>query len=388
MEDNLKTRMDRVKAAIHLEQGDRTPVSLMLDYKFSCRYKGITQGQYFRDRSLGTRALREVFDELGGWDTVAAGGTTTEHRDMVEAPMIIKVPGKDIGEDEVIQWEEAEVFTEKEYDRIIEVGWIEFMKDFYPRFRGWDPEVYHSRIKARAAIELEALKENQSYFSDRCFPVFGGSDVYPPLMMLSCSRSMTRFALDIHRMPDKVEAVMDAMVDDLTKLAIEGSKMAGLKDPWGIPTCTLIMERGGSFYFPLKVFERFEYPYMKRIVEGLVAEGITPILHFDQDWILNLPYLKDLPKGKFFIQLDSKTDIFKAKEILRDHVCIMGDLPPALLSLGTPDEVAEYCRMLIDTVGQGGGLILGVGCGVPIDAKFENLKAMLDTAKNYNPHGS
>jgi hypothetical protein len=385
MNDNLETRMSRVKAAISLEDSDRTPVSLAMDYKFPCRYKGITQGAYFRDRSLGARAMREVFEELGGWDIVAAGGATTEYRDLVEAPMIIKVPGKDIGEDEVIQWEEAEVFTEEAYDRIIEVGWIDFMRDFYPRFRGWDPEDYHSRIEARTARELESLKKGQGYWPDRGFPTFGGGDVFPPLMMLSCSRSMTRFALDIHRIPDKVQAVMDAMVDDLTKLAIEGSKMAGLQDPWGVPTCALIMERGGAFYFSLKVFERFEFPYLKKIVEGLVAEGITPILHFDQDWTANMPYLKDLPKGKFFIQLDSKTDIYKTKEILRDHACIMGDVPPALLSLGTPDEVAEYCRGLIDVVGAGGGLILGVGCGVPIDSKFDNLKAMIDTARDYHP---
>jgi hypothetical protein len=43
-------------------------------------------------------------------------------------------------------------------------------------------------------------------------------------------------------------------------------------------------------------------------------------------------------------------------------------------------------RKLIDIVGDGGGYILGVGCSVPTRAKFENLKAMIDTAKNYHPH--
>ena len=39
-------------------------------------------------------------------------------------------------------------------------------------------------------------------------------------------------------------------------------------------------------------------------------------------------------------------------------------------------------------IGKGGGLILGVGCGVPIDAKFENLKAMIDTAREYRTGSS
>jgi len=150
----------------------------------------------------------------------------------------------------------------------------------------------------------------------------------------------------------------------------------------------IVLERGGSGYFPVKVFERFELPYLKMMVEALVAEGITPIMHFDQDWVLNLPHLKELPKGKCIAQFDSTTDIFKAKEILRDHICIMGDVPASLLVLGKPQEVEDYCKKLIDVVGEGGGFILGVGCSVPVDAKFDNLKAMVDTAKNYNPHGS
>ncbi|MBW2370146.1 MAG: uroporphyrinogen-III decarboxylase, partial [Deltaproteobacteria bacterium] len=97
----------------------------------------------------------------------------------------------------------------------------------------------------------------------------------------------------------------------------------------------------------------------------------------------NLPYLKELPKGKCIAQFDNATDIFKAKEVLRDHVCIMGDVPAALLTIGTPLEVSNYCKKLIDGVGEGGGFILGVACSVPVDAKFENLKAMLDTAKTY-----
>ena len=72
-----------------------------------------------------------------------------------------------------------------------------------------------------------------------------------------------------------------------------------------------------------------------------------------------------------------------AKEILDGHMCISGDVPAALLSLGTPDQVRDYCRTLIDKVGKGGGFFLTTGCECPIDAKFENVEAMIDTAKTY-----
>jgi len=390
--DTIDTRFARVKAAIDLKQPDRTPVCLAMDYKFPYRYKGLKQADYFQNRGLqgrsGTSLFTEVFRELGGWDIVGAGGNTTRERDILEAPMIIKVPGKDIPEDEVIQWEEKEVLTHEHYDRIIQVGWIKFMEDFYPRFRGYEPAEYRARIDARAVKELEAMKAGQASWIKMGYPVQGGGDVFSPLMMLSTSRTMMKFTMDLYRIPDKVQAVMDAMVDDLIDLSVKACKAAGVGGPYGIPTKSIILERGGGFVYPLKIFERFEFPYLKKMVNAFVAEGITPILHFDSDWTLNMPYLRELPHRKFFIQLDSKTDIFKTKDILRDTCCIMGDVAPSLLSLGTKEEVGAYCRKLIDVVGKGGGLILGVGCGVPVDAKFENLKMMIDTAKTYNPYGA
>ncbi len=100
---------------------------------------------------------------------------------------------------------------------------------------------------------------------------------------------------------------------------------------------------------------------------------------------LNLPYLKELPKGKCICELDSTTDILNAKKILRDHMCIMGDVPASLLSIGKREDVEAYCKRLISVVGEGGGFILSTGCVCPIDARFENVKAMIDTGKSYRP---
>ena len=48
-----------------------------------------------------------------------------------------------------------------------------------------------------------------------------------------------------------------------------------------------------------------------------------------------------------------------------------------MFSLGTPSEVTEYCKRLRSEVGPG-GFILSSGCDVPIDAKYENVKAMVE----------
>ena len=70
----------------------------------------------------------------------------------------------------------------------------------------------------------------------------------------------------------------------------------------------------------------------------------------------------------------------KVKEMLGGHMCIAGNVPIALLSVGSADDVVDYCRNLIDAVGQDGGFILGPS-GQTEDVKIENVEAMMECAK-------
>ena len=77
--------------------------------------------------------------------------------------------------------------------------------------------------------------------------------------------------------------------------------------------------------------------------------------------------------------LDGETDIFKAKDILGDHMCLMGDVPAAMLFMASPDEVYEYCARLTRELGPT-GFILQSGCDIPTNAKPENVRAMIRAA--------
>ena len=66
----------------------------------------------------------------------------------------------------------------------------------------------------------------------------------------------------------------------------------------------------------------------------------------------------------------------------------MGDVHASLLTLGNTEEVEEYVKKLIDTVGKGGGFILSTGCELPPNCKEENFRVMLDTAKSYGTYQS
>jgi uroporphyrinogen-III decarboxylase len=77
-----------------------------------------------------------------------------------------------------------------------------------------------------------------------------------------------------------------------------------------------------------------------------------------------------------------QSDMVKAKETLGMNACLLGNVPSSMLKLTTPDEVKAYCKKLIDTVGKGGGFIMGNGAFFD-EAKPENVKAMVDFTKEY-----
>jgi len=77
--------------------------------------------------------------------------------------------------------------------------------------------------------------------------------------------------------------------------------------------------------------------------------------------------------------LDGETDIFKARSVLDGHMCIMGDVPAAMLFMDDPDTVFDYCARLIKELGPE-GFILQSDCDIPTNATLENVQAMVAAA--------
>ena len=77
------------------------------------------------------------------------------------------------------------------------------------------------------------------------------------------------------------------------------------------------------------------------------------------------------------------TNMFRAKEVLKDHICIAGNVPSSLLQVGSTEDVDEYCGKLIKVCGKGGGFILSAGSSID-EAKPANIKALMDSPKKYS----
>lgn len=376
------TAHERLDAAIAMQPVDRVPVCLMAMF-FCARHQGILTEEFIADDTLYQGTIEKTFDELGGWDVIFSGGKLEPILFSHSVPARLKLPGVELPSDSVWQFDEIEQMTVEEYDLVIDKGWDGYFWGTYlPRMIPGKKSGFLGQLTTIPGLimaERAQIKEMKKW-AERGHPTLMPAAISHPFEVLSGARSMSQLSLDLFRRPEKVKAAIEAIMPDVIALGKRKSKATG------IPRIMHGAARGSGTFISPKTFEEFYWPGLKNMVETFHAAGITVLLHHDSDWTLMLDYFKDLPRGSAILQLDGQTDIFKAKEVLGNHLCIMGDMPASLLTLGDPEDVEEYVKKLIDVVGKDGGFILGSGCEVPIDAKFENLKAALDTAKSYYPH--
>jgi uroporphyrinogen-III decarboxylase len=203
--------------------------------------------------------------------------------------------------------------------------------------------------------------------------IVGGS---APLDSIGASlRGTTGTIMDMFRQPERLIEYMEKMVPETIQ------RSTAMADVIGVPVVFMPLHRGADSFMSEKQFQTFYWPYLKRVILGCVEEGLVPVLFAEGGYNTRLEIIKDLPKGKVIWHFD-QTDMTRAKEILGNNACLMGNIPTSLLIAGTPDDVKAYCRRLIETAGKGGGYILAPGATAD-ESKIENLKAMLDAAKEY-----
>ncbi len=254
--------------------------------------------------------------------------------------------------------------TLDDYDAIVPEGWGPWVERYYQERLPGALEAF-ARFAKTIPASLEMCREK------------GVVPMAPavaaiPYEYFCGGRSMKEFLLDLFRHADQVHAAMETALPALVEQMRQTIRAFGLMGLW------IGGWRSASEFVSPRLWNRFVFPYFKAMVEAAVEEGAIPVLHFDANWDRDLERLSSCPQGKCVLSLDSKTDIFKAKEVLRGHMCIMGDVPPSLFSLGTPEQVTDYCKRLLSEVGPD-GFILSSGCDVPADAKPENVRAMVES---------
>jgi len=411
-EQLYQEREKRISDAIQLKITDRVPIMTMAGY-FPAKYTGIKCTDAFYNYDSWLAAYKKTLLDFGP-DMVHIQpffpGSVLEYLDPEE----IKWPGHGVSEDHGHQSIEGEWMKADEYDAFLTDISDYMLRVYLPRRYGilkslqklppLSSAIFGYRAMAvpmampeiNAALEtfLKASKELTRWestmgasglatFGEEIkkigFPLLTQSHAPAPFDIIPDHlRGLRGAMLDIYRQPDKLLQACEKLLPIVLDRAVAAAKKSGN------PRIFLVLHNGSDSFMSLKQFDTFYWPTFKKLILSLIQEGLTPCVFFNGDCTSRLEHLLELPKGKVLIHFEV-SDIFRAKEILKDHMCIEGNVPTSLLQTGTPKDVIAYSKKLIDIVGKDGGLIMSTSSPVD-DVNPENLKALYDFTREYGKY--
>lgn len=394
-------RVKRVEDAIQLKVPDRVPIVLSLGY-FPAKYAGVTCADAFYDPAKWKEATKKTVVDFEPDTCMAMGPDSGKALEALDFKQMVW-PGHGTSRNHTHQFVEAEYMKADEYDAYLDdpTGFI--LRTYLPRTCGslesfqrlpdlsillFSPTMllgmpgFEEAIESLSKARQEVLKRNAAIGSlgeelkQLGFPTFSRAATFAPFDVVSDRlRGMRGSMLDMFRQPDNILKICEKLLPIMLGLAVATAKMSGN------PRVFIPLHRGADGFMSLKQFEKFYWPTLKGLMIGLIDAGLTPCPFFEGNYNSRLEYLLELPRGKVLGYFDA-SDILKVKEILGNHLCIMGNVPPSLLQTGNPQDVKEHCKKLIDVAGKGGGFIMAPRSAID-EVKPENLKAMIDFTKEY-----
>ncbi len=148
---------------------------------------------------------------------------------------------------------------------------------------------------------------------------------------------------------------------------------------------------GGSgtlVFQTVEIFRQLALPATKRIIELASAVGMPTHVHScgpqkqlvrimaEETDLTVIDPLEEPPMGD--------CDLAELKCLYGDRIVLKGNLHTTKVMLdGTPEDVAAASRAAIDAAAEGGGFVLSTGDQCGRDTPFDNLYAMVETARTY-----
>ncbi len=416
-----KERRKRIFEAIEIKEPDRVPISPMTTF-WPMLYKGLTHKEAMYDLEKSSKAVEEVALEFQ-WDTAPSVVVMypVKAYDILDSKLW-KWPGaanpaQRVSDNAPYQFCEGEFMKANEYEEYFEDPTSFVIRKVIPRhygalkgFRNFPtrndmingymvmlgvPFSFNSTAFQDSSKALQAaLNEIQAWFKisvesmmklERLGfpPIFAGIAQAPFDVASEFLRGMRGSMLDMYRHPEE----LIKLVDSITKPMIDGAlRLAILPEA---PIIFMPLHRGADGFMSEEQYVKFYWPSLKELMEGLINAGKIPMPFFEGKCDSRLKFIEEFGSqhpGKIIAWFD-QTDIFKAKEMFGDKVCIRGNVPGSLMVTGNPNKVEDYVKKCIDIVGAGGGYIVDGGVsGIPDEAKPENVKAMTEAVFKYGEY--
>ncbi|MBQ2896466.1 MAG: uroporphyrinogen decarboxylase [Oscillospiraceae bacterium] len=358
-------RLDRIQAAVALEPVDKVPV-ISGGTAFNAQVAGITVKTYIDDLQEQIKANIYATQAMGNVDGVQ--GTLFHPGGLAAAWYAdVRMPGQELPDNELWQIEEPGYVKQEDYDLILEMGFNEWQKMLLGERMGNPLRRIPKELGPMTPVADKAVK-------DAGFVNIKGTTISGPMEAFCGGRTLVDFLVeDLLEIPEKVEEVFDKVHE--IKMQNYEAKLRASK-PMG---AWIGLWRGTPSVISPEMFETFSWKYVRELAQLCLDCGVIPIFHCDSCWDKGLKYFREMPKGKCILALDGQTDIFLAKEVVGDHMCIMGDVPAALFAYGSQEDNYNYCRKLCTEIGPT-GFLLSSGCDIPFNGKLENVQMMAKAA--------
>jgi hypothetical protein len=409
-------RQKRLQDAFNLIKPDRVPIAPVTLHYYSTRAKGISNKDAMYQWERRLQSLKELTIEHD-WDAAPPVGAVGAARPWeLLGIQQVKWPGGALAENLPFQWVEKEYMLQSEYGEMladpnrfaIHKLWPRIATTLEPlsRLAGIgnslpllplsDPYTLPGFLGGMISqsglqeflekildLSRETAKNNQlaaSYGQEmmqRGYPVIVGAHIFCAFDWVSDSlRGLRGTSMDMYQVPDKLLATIEMLIPSTIYSAVTMSQLSGIR------SAVIYLHRGSAGFMSDAQFARFYWPGLKALILGLIEAGIRPIVYTEGNYSPRLKYFQELPPKKFAMHYQ-EVDRKMAKQLLGNIVCFWGNVPSALMCTGTPEQVTEDVKELIDTFADNGGLIIDSSVGIPDEARLENVQALTDAARKF-----
>jgi hypothetical protein len=393
--ERYRQRTQRFVDIINLRQPDRVP-SVIYAAGIVIRFGGITFGEAYYDIGKSIAASAKFVEEFQPEYTMMLGGGPLFGR-VFDALgyRAYKWPGGALPPEVSFQYVEDEYMPAADYDALINDPEGYLLRHYLPRVctqlgglrqipslittvemlgvSMWlgglaAPPVQEALTRLAQAAQqmgegmgrlMQAGGELVARFG--CPDALGGFGKAPFDSVADTLRGTRGALLDLYRHPGKLLAASEALIPNSIHMAV-GQAPVGAP-----PLVVLPLHKGACGFMSFKQFEKFYWPSLERVLEGIIATGMVPYLFvegtYDEPRLAHIA-ASGLPAGRTVWAFD-RTDLKLVRKHFNGFACFGGNVPVSLYRAGTVAQMEDYCQRLIDAVAPGGGFFLA--SGAPVD---------------------
>jgi MtaA/CmuA family methyltransferase len=331
----------RIKAALNGEWPDKRPIMLH-NFMLATREAGYSMKQYREDPQVAANVHIQAVEKYGldgilfDVDTVLLAGA-------------IGVP-VDFPEDDPARSHKPLIRSLEEVDMLAP---IDIEKN------------------ERIQMALEAVRILKKYFGDEIF-IRGNID-QAPFSLASMVRTPAEFMMDLIVNEEKVFQLLDyclkACLQFAQMMATTGAHMISNGD-----------STAGPEMISSDMYEKFALPYEKKLADYAHGLGLPYLIHICGN--TNLILHQMAKTGIDAIELDYKTDIHEIHALYKDSITLFGTIDPSkIIANGTPLQVENKTKELLDVYYDSPRLVINAGCAIPPTAPEENIRKMISVTR-------